>query len=297
MKKIVRNLVGLATATTLMLSATSCGGNSDDVISITHKNYTEQRLLGQVLAVYLEDKGFETSVTELGGTMLCFNAIDTGEIDMYVEYTGTIYGAILEQDEILSQEETYSYVKTEMAEQYGIEVLEDLGFNNTYVLSVTKERAEELGIATVSDLVAYSNEYLIGCDLEFANRADGLPGLMEAYEGLSFKDVKSMDQGLTYQAVDTGEIDVNVSYSTDGRIAKFNLVNLTDDKGYFPPYYAVPIMKEEFANENPEVVAAVAELQGQWTDEDMQNYNLLVEEGEDTKVVARMMLQDKGLIN
>ncbi len=296
MKKIVRNILGLATASTLMLSATSCGSN-DDVISITHKPYTEQRLLGQVLAVYLEDKGYETSVSELGGTMLCFNAIDTGEIDMYVEYTGTLYGAILEQDEILSQDDTYNFVKTQMDEQYDIAVLEDLGFNNAYVLSITKEKSEELGITTVSDLIPYASEYLIGCDLEFANRADGLPGLLTAYDGLEFKSVKSMDQGLTYQAVDTGEIDVNVSYSTDGRIAKFGLLNLIDDKAYFPPYYAVPVMKQEFADANPEVVAALGELQGQWSDEDMQNYNLLVEEGEDTRVVAKMMLEDRGLIN
>ncbi len=295
MKKIIRNIATLVTISAMMLSATSCGGNND-VIQITHKNFTEQRLLGQLLSVYLEDKGYETKVQELGGTMLCFNAVDKGEVDMYIEYTGTLYGAILEQDEILSPEDTYNYVKTQVDEQYGITVLDSLGFNNTYVLSVTKETAEELGITTVTDLIPYSNELLIGCDLEFSNRADGLPGLVKAYEGLEFKDVKGMDQGLTYKAVANGDVDVNVAFSTDGRIAKFELVNLVDDKNFFPPYYAVPIMKEEFATENPEVVEALNALKDQWTDVDMQKYNLLVDEGEDAREVATKMLKDKALI-
>ncbi len=296
MKKLIKNIAIFAITTILMLSATACGSN-DDVIEITHKNYTEQRLLGQMLSVYLEDKGYETSVRELGGTMLCFNALDSGEVDMYIEYTGTLYGAIFEQEEILSPEDTYNYVKNQSEEQYGITTLQELGFNNTYVLSVTKETSKELGVTTVTDLILYASDLLIGCDLEFASRADGLPGLKETYTGLNFKDVKGMDQGLTYQAVNNGDIDVNVSYSTDGRIAKFGLVNLEDDQNFFPPYYAVPIMKEEFVKENPEVAEAIKSLKGQWSDTDMQNYNLLVDEGQSAREVATLMLQDKGLIS
>ncbi len=296
MKKIIRNTAAILTTATLLLSATSCGG-SDDVIQITHKNFTEQRLMGQLLSVYLEDKGFETKVSELGGTMLCFNALDKGEVDMYIEYTGTLYGAIFKQEEILSPEDTYNYVKTQAEEQYDITALDPLGFNNAYVLSVTKETAEELGITTITELIPYSKDLLIGSDVEFSNRADGLIGLAETYEGLEFKSVKNMDQGLTYNALDNGDIDVNVSYATDGRIAKFDLVNLVDDKNFFPPYYAIPIMKEEFATENPEVVEALNALKDQWSDEDMQNYNLLVDEGKDAREVATMMLKDKGLIS
>ncbi len=296
MKNIIRNIATVLTTSALLLSATSCG-SKDDVIRITNNNFKEQRLLGQLLSVYLEDKGYETTVQELGGTMLCFNAVDKGEVDMYIEYTGTLYGAILGEDEILTPEDTYNYVKTQIDEQYDITVLDSLGFNNTYVLSVTRETADELGLTTVTDLIPYSNDLLIGCDLEFSNRADGLPGLVETYEGLEFKDIKGMDQGLTYKAVANGDVDVNVSFSTDGRIAKFDLVNLVDDKNFFPPYYAVPIMKEEFATENPEVVEALCALKEQWTDVDMQNYNLLVDEGEDARDVATMMLKDKGLIS
>lgn len=295
MKKIFRKIIGLVVVVVAMLSFVACS-NSEDTIKITHKNYTEQRLLGQMMSVYLEDKGYETKVSELGGTMLCFNALDSGEVDMYVEYTGTLYGAVFEQEEILPAQETYDYIKAQSEEQYGITALEELGFNNTYVLSLTTDKSEELGIRTISDLIEYSNDFLIGCDLEFANRADGLPGLMVAYEGLNFKDIKSMDQGLTYEALNSGELDVNVSYATDGRIAKFNLVNLEDDKNYFPPYYAVPIMKQSFATENPEIVSALNALKGQWSDEEMQYYNLMVDEGKDAREVATLMLRDKNLI-
>ncbi|MFV0555701.1 MAG: glycine betaine ABC transporter substrate-binding protein [Lactovum sp.] len=295
MKKRVKGISTLIFGMLVLVILSACG--KSDVIKITHKNYTEQRLLGQMISVYLEDKGYDTKVSELGGTMLCFNALESGEVDIYVEYTGTLYGAIFEQEKILSAEETYDYIQNEAKSQYGMTLLKELGFNNTYVLSVTKETAEKYDLKSVSDLIPYSKDFLIGSDPEFGSRADGLPGLMAMYEGLEFKDVKSMDQGLTYQAVNSGDIDVNVSYSTDGRIAKFDLVNLEDDKNFFPPYYAVPIMKEEFASENKEVVEALNALEGKWSDEDMQNYNLLVDEGADAKEVATEMLKDKDLIS
>ena len=106
-----------------------------------------------------------------------------------------------------------------------------------------------------------------------------------------------MDQGLTYAALRDGDLDVNVSYSTDGRIAKFNLVNLEDNKSFFPPYYVTPILRMDYAEENPEVVSALKELGGRWTDAQVQQYNLLVDEGEDAREVATMMLKDAGLLN
>jgi osmoprotectant transport system substrate-binding protein len=268
-----------------------------EVVKIGHKNYTEQRLSGQMLAVLIEEKtDYPTEVIEFGGTMLCFEALDSDEIDIYPEFTGTAYGAILEQADILSPEETYDYVKNAFEEQYGITWLGELGWNNTYILSVTAETAEELGISTVSELVPYASDMIMGCDNEFLGRADGLPGFKETY-GITFKNELPMDQGLTYAALREGEIDVNVSFSTDGRIAKFNLVNLTDDKGYFPPYYVAPILKQDFADANPAVVEALMLLKGKFTDEDAQKYNLMVDEGGDPRDVAEQALKDKGLID
>ncbi len=268
-----------------------------EVVRIGHKNYTEQRLSGQMLAALIEAKtDYPTEVIEFGGTMICFEALDSDEIDMYPEFTGTAYGAILEQADILGPQETYDYVKDAFEEKYGITWLGELGWNNTYVLSVTAETAEELGISTVSELVPYASDMTMGCDNEFLGRADGLPGLKETY-GITFKDELPMDQGLTYAALREGEIDVNVSFSTDGRIAKFNLVNLTDDKNYFPPYYVAPILKQDYADANPAVVEALMLLKGKFTDEDAQKYNLMVDEGGDPREVAEQALRDKGLID
>ncbi len=283
----------------MLLSVGMMAGCSkkDDVVRIGHKNYTEQRLTGQMLSVLIEDKTqYQTEVIEFGGTMLCFEALKSGEIDMYAEFTGTAYGAILEQTDILGQQETYDYVKNAFEEKYDITWLDELGWNNTYILSVTAETAEELGVSTVSELVPYADDMIMGCDNEFLGRTDGLPGLKETY-GISFKQELPMDQGLTYAALRDGQIDVNVSFSTDGRIAKFNLVNLKDDKNFFPPYYVVPILKQDFANANTAVVEALRLLKGKFTDEDMQQYNLMVDEGDDPRDVATQALKDKGLID
>lgn len=302
MKRLGVMIIALSMIFTLVACGSANESNSGDedsdssVIRITHKNYTEQRLLGQVVKVYLESKGFETEVSELGGSTLCFQALQNDNVDMYVEYTGTAYGEYLKRTEILSADETYDITKSEMEEQYGITWLEPLGFNNTYVLSITSETAKELNVNSISDIISLSGDLELGCDNEFPVRADGLPGLMETYEGLKFKEVRSMDQGLTYTALNQGQIDINVSFATDGRISKYNLVNLEDDQNFFPPYYAAPIMKQEFANANPEVVEALSELGGSFTDEIMQKYNLIVDEGSDPNEVATQMLQDLGFI-
>jgi len=276
--------------------AAGCGKKEANVVRIGHKNYTEQRLTGQMLAALIEDKtDYSTEVIEFGGTMLCFEALKNGEIDVYPEFTGTAYGAILNQTEVLGRQETYDYVKKEFEEQYGITWLDSMGWNNTYILSVTAETAERLGISTISELVPYAGDMIMGCDNEFIGRTDGLPGLKEAY-GIAFKQELPMDQGLTYAALRDGQIDVNVSFSTDGRIAKFNLVNLEDDLNFFPPYYAVPIIRMDYANENPAVTDALRLLHNKFTDEDMQKYNLAVDEGGDPKKVAIEALRDKGLI-
>lgn len=294
MKKVVSILLVVLFAMSLLL--TGCA-EKETVIKITHKDYTEQRITGQLLSVYLESKGFATEVTELSGTMLCYTALKNDDVDMYAEFTGSAYAAVFDQTEIIGEQATYDYVKEMSETTDGITWLKPLGWNNTYVLSVRAETAEEFNLKTVEDLIAVAPDMIMGCDDEFQNRADGLPGLQEAYAGLEFADVVSMDQGLTYTALNNGDIDVNVSYSTDGRIAKLGLINLEDSKKFFPPYYVTPILKMEFAEANPEVVAALNELGGHWTtDEEMQKYNLMVDEGESTVDVATMMLEDAGLI-
>lgn len=294
MKKIVSVIVSTCLLMGLLVA---CSSDSEEgTVRIVHKNYTEQRLLGAMLGEYLESKGFNTSVKELGGSMLCFNALNNGEADLYAEYTGTAYGSMLDKTDILPPQETYDYVKKEFEDKYDITWLKPLGFNNTYVLSVMPETAEKYKLEKISDLIPHSQDMFIGSDAEFAARTDGYPGLLEAYNGLEFKDIKSMDQGLTYKSLVDNKIDVNVSFSTDGRIAKYNLINLEDDQGYFPPYFCTPILKMDFAESNPEVVQALEELENKFTEEDMQKYNLMVDEGNSPEEVAKTMLSDKGLI-
>lgn len=292
----MKKLLILVLALVLVLSMAGCSSSSD-TIRITHKDYTEQRITGQVMAIYLQSKGYETEVTELSGTMLCYTALKQENVDLYAEFTGSAYGAIFKQTEIIGVQETFDYVKNASETEDGITWLDPLGWNNTYVLSLRAETADEYNLKTISDLSVVAGEFILGSDDEFINRADGLPGLQALYGGLEFADEVSMDQGLTYAALKDSEIDVNSSYSTDGRIAKFGLVNLEDDKNFFPPYYVTPILRMEYADENPEVVAALKELGGNWTEAEMQIYNLMVDEGGSVEEVATLMLQDAGLID
>lgn len=295
MKKITAVIMALVLMSTLALAG--CSKKDDKTIRIAYKNYTEQRITGQMLAIYIEENSdYKTKLTELGGTMLCYGAVKNDEIDLYPEFTGSAYGAILEQTEMLGVQETYDYVKAECERKDGITWLKPLGWNNTYVLSVRQETATELGLKTISDLAPYAKDMVIGSDNEFIARIDGLLGLKKAY-GFEFKEEKPMDQGLTYTALKDAQLDVNSSFSTDGRIKKYNLVNLEDDLNFFPPYYVVPIMKMSFADAHPELVDLLNKLEGTWVEADLQVYNLRADEGEDVKTVARAMLKDKGLID
>lgn len=267
-----------------------------DTITIVNKNYTEQRVIGEMTGQYLESLGYETEVKELGGSMLCFNALLSGDADIYNEYTGTMYSSILNQTEILSADDTYQICKDLCEEQYGVTWLEPLGFNNTYALIATPEFIEENGVKSISELEALAPSLVIGGDSEFgAREIDGLPAVEKKY-GFKFKSYKTMDAGITYNALINGEIDINSAFATDGRISKYNLQQLKDDKNVFPPYYCTPIMKQSFVEKYPDIVSALNKLKNMWSDSDMQHYNLMVDEGADVKDVAKLMLQDKNLI-
>lgn len=297
MKKFIKFIpFMLIIAVLSMMSLSGCTKRDENTVIISTKNYTEQRIIGQMLSIYIEENSdYDTKVKELGGTMLCYNALKKGEIDLYAEYTGSAYAAILDQTGNLSPSETYDYVKSECESKHGITWLEPLGWNNTYVLSVTQATAEQYNLTTISDLIPIANTLTISSDNEFIVRYDGLKGLKQAYD-FEFKEERAMDQGLTYAAVRDGQVDVNSSFSTDGRITKFGLVNLVDDKNFFIPYYVTPILKMDYAERHPELVTLLNALDNVWTEAEMQVYNLKVDEGADVKVVAREMLTDKNLI-
>lgn len=295
MKKIIRILFLLIVS---MFMLTACG-NKENVIKIGHKNFTEQRILGQMFSLLIENKtDLKTEVTELGGTSVCYTALQNNEIDLYPEYTGTAYTVVLKEGELKDPQEVYDYVKKRYEEDYNMHWLHPLGFNNTYTLTVRKNTAEELGLKTISDLVPHVDELILGAEMEFLERQnDGLPGLKKAYDMGDFKEEKGMDHGLIYAALDNEDVDVNDAYSTDGRIAKFDLFVLEDDKQYFPPYFVSPLVTGDFYENYPEAVDALNTLENQLTEDEMQQINLRVDEGEDARDVAEEILKSKGLID
>ncbi len=282
----------------LALGALTGCEEGEKVIKIGHKNYTEQRILGQLFSKIIEAKtDYETDVTEFGSTSIVFGALKEGEIDMYPEYTGTAYAAQLDESGLNDPQEVYDYVKKAFEEEYNLYWLNEMGFNNTYTLSVRPEVAEKYNLETISDLAEVSDELVLGAVMEFIEREDGLPGVKEHYGGFEFEDVTALDPGLRYNAVEEGDVDVIDAFSTDGKIIVYNLKVLEDDKEFFPPYFGAPVVTENIYNEYPEVVEALNELKQVATDEDMQELNYKVgEEKRNPEDVAEEFLREKGLI-
>ena len=234
----------------------------------------------------------------LGGTMIAFEALDQGEIDLYPEYTGTAYTAILGEtaNPGMTKEETYEEVKKGLKEEYGIDTLNNFGFNNTYVLAVTRETAERYNLETVSDLINVNGQLRLGCSPEFAVREDGLPGIQEVY-GLEFKSVHNFSGTLMYTAIESGEVDVITAFSTDGLLQKYDLVLLEDDRNFFPPYFMLPIVNEDTLEKYPEIAEVLSCLDEFIDDETMQSMNYqVVELGRDRAEVGREFLLENGLV-
>lgn len=286
----------------LGLVVSGCGGDgpgsSAGRVSIGTKNFSEQFVLGELMAQLIEDRT-DLKVERrfnLGGTMICHGALENGEIDLYAEYTGTALTAILEREVIRDPEQAYGVVARAYRERFGADWLEPFGFNNTYAITVEREVAERRGWTRVSDLAPLAGELKAGFTAEFAERPDGYRGLREAY-GFEFGDVRDMDPGLMYSAIDEGQVDVVCAFATDGRIEAFDLKPLEDDRGFFPPYYAAPVVRSETLEAHPELAAALAPLAGRLDNRDMQRLNFEVDgKGRDPKDVARQYLQAEGLI-
>lgn len=273
--------------------ANTSGGN----ITIGTKDFTESILLGNIFKVLIEEKtDINVTVTELGGTMIAFEALKNNDIQMYPEYTGTGYITILGHEEILSPEETYEIVKNEFREEWNLEWLSELGFNNTYTLSLHEDSIEELDIKTFSDLVNVAGELKLGTTMEFVERQDGLPGLNKAY-GFEFGDVIDLDPGLMYAAVKEEQVDVITAFATDGRIPAFNLGILEDDLNFFPPYFAAPLVRGDVLEQHPELINVLNELEGKIDDDTMAQLNYTVDESaRSEEAVAREFLESIGLI-
>ena len=270
-----------------------------DKIVIGSKNFTEQLILGNMLADLIEDKtDLEVErQLNLGGTKVAYGALETGEIDAYVEYTGTLLIDVLKQKLETDPEAVYKKVGKMIPEKSQVDVLEPIGFNNTYALAMTKEDIKKYDLKTVSDMAGVSNRLILGSTIEFANREDGYLGLKEKYPDMKFKDVQPVDGGLRYTALTNGKTNVIDSFSTDGLLKKFDLTVLEDDKEFFPPYYAVPIVRQETLEEHPELKEVLNLLKDKITDKKMQELNFKADvEKERPEDVAREFLIEEGLI-
>lgn len=264
------------------------------------KNFTENRLLGEIMAQLIEAKT-ELEVVRrfnLGGTQVVFAALESGEIDLYPEYTGTGWSIVLKMDEAVSDRlRVYLHVEREYQRRFGITWLMPFGFNNTYAVAIREELAEKLDISRISDLAAHGQTLHAGWSLEFLNREDGYPGLAAAY-GLDFASIRGMEHGLAYEAIRSDRIDLTDAYSTDGKLLRFKVRVLEDDRRFFPPYDGAPIIRGAALEEHPEVAEVLHELAFTLPDQRMQRLNYEVEEeGRSVANVARSFLTEEGLLD
>ncbi len=249
-----------------------------ETIRIGSKNFTEQEILGELIAQLLE-RGTDLRVQRrfgLSGTDICHTALMSGELDCYVEYTGTGLLDILKREVISNPDRAYRAVAAGYRRQFDLEWLPPIGFNNSYAIAVRADNAQEYGWNTISDLAADASELRAGFTSEFMERPDGYPGLADRY-GFVLGRTMDLDPGLMYDALAQGQVDVICAFSTDGRIAEYNLTVLEDDQSFFPPYDAAPIVRSEVLAAHPRVREVLATLAGTIDDDSMRRMNYAVD--------------------
>lgn len=272
-----RGVAILAVFAFLFLPA--CQKNGGNRIRIGSKNFTEQIILAELLKQYLESHtGLQVDTrANLGGTLMCHQAVRAGEIDLYVEYTGTALTAVLREASGGGPADVYRRVKAGYAERFGLEVLEPLGFSNTFAIVVRGEDARRLKLKTISDAAQKVPEWRAGFGYEFMERQDGFPGLGKAYNLRLDGSPRTMELGLLYRALMEKQVDLVAGNATDGIISAFDLVILEDDRHYFPPYDAVPVAGRKVMQEHPELGAALQALAGKISEAEMRQMNHAVD--------------------
>ncbi len=288
---IVVGLLGLLYALSLPVWAS-------DTIVVGSKNFMESRLLAEMFAQLIEARTELTVTRRLGlaGTQVCFEALKTGGIDLYPEYTGTGLVTILGEPPMHDRVSVLNRVRTEFLHRWNIWWLAPLGFENSYALALRRDRAQSLGLRTISDLVRVAPHMKAGFGYEFIQREDGLAGLKKSY-GLQFQEVIGMQQTLKYQATDKGEVDLLDVYTTDGRLAVYDFVVLKDDRQFFPPYEAAALVRGEILKRHPELGRVISLLTNAIDPTRMRELNLRIQEqGEPVPQVAHSALRALNLV-
>ena len=276
----------------------SCGPSRQDRIVIGSKNFTEQLVLGELMAQQIENKTHLAVERRfyLAGTYICQQAILGGRIDIYPEYTGTALTAVLKEKPAGGREQVLSRVRSEYARRFGLSVGEPLGFDDTFAIEIRGEDARRLGLKRVSQVAAYAPQWRAGFGYEFMERPDGYKGWVATY-GLRFAESpRIMDLGLLDRALTDKQVDLIAGNRTDGLIPVLDLTVLEDDRHYFPPYEAVAVARQDMLTHHPEVAAALSGFAGKISDDDMRRLNYAVDgEHRDVKEVVREFRREKKL--
>ncbi|WP_227764456.1 glycine betaine ABC transporter substrate-binding protein [Zhaonella formicivorans] len=307
MNKFWVKIIVLLLSITLLAGCASSGTKTGDTagdksavkpkVIVGAKNFTEQLILGNMVGLLLQDAGYPVELKlRLGGTGLVHESLVNGDINVYVEYTGTGLTALLKEAPMTDPQAVYDKVKAAYKEKWNLEWLEPWGFNNTYTITMRRADAEKLGIEKISDLKEKATNMVIGATQEFIPRADGLEGLQQKY-GFRFKEAKGMDSGLMYQALKEGKVDAISGFATDGRIPAFDFVNLVDDLAYFPPYFAAPVVRGDLLEKDPGIADTLNKLAGKLDDNTMAKLNYQVDgDKKDPAEVAKQFLKEQGFI-
>ena len=277
----------------------SCSPSHSDRIVVGSKNFTESFILGELIAQQIEahtnlkvERRFY-----LAGTYICQQAMLAGRIDIYPEYTGTALTAVLKQGISRDRQDVYHRVKDEYERRFRLTLGPAFGFNDTFAMEIRGDEARRLNVRTLSQAAQFAPQWRAGFGYEFMERPDGYRGLVATY-GLHFAEQpRIMDLGLLARALKEHQIDFAGGNATDGLIPALDLVVLEDDRHYFPPYEAVPVVREQALQEHPEISGALADLAGQISDAEMQKMNYAVDaQHRDTQDVVREFLKAKKLV-
>jgi len=282
----------------VVVALAACGPSRENRIVVGSKNFTEQLVLGEIIAQQVENTTHLPVERRfyLAGSYICHQAILGGRIDIYPEYTGTALTAILKEQPSSDKDRVYNQVKTSYATRFNLEVGQTFGFNDTFAIEIRGEDARRFGLKTISQAGAYSPKWRAGFGYEFMERPDGYQGLVATY-GLRFAESpRIMDLGLLTRALKDKQVDLAAGNTTDGLIPALDLFVLDDDRHYFPPYEAVPVIRREMLARHPEVLKTLNDLAGKISNDDMRELNYAVDgQHRDVKEVVQQFLSKKNL--
>ena len=298
---LILPLLALLTAVTVIACTGGGGGGGESSgapIRVGSKDFTEQFILGEMYALVLENAGLQVErKLNLGGTPVAQAGLESGEIDLYPEYTGTGLLTVLKLPTESDRQTAFDKVAQGYKEQFNLVWLDPAPMNNTQALAMTQEKSDALEIKTISEMAAKADQLVMIGAPEFAERQDGLPGLQAAYGNFQLKEYKAVDSGLRYKGLVDGDADVAVAYGTDGEISAFDLVLLEDDKKLFPPYQVAPVVRQAAIDANPDIADALNALAPKLTDEVMQRLNYEVSGNQrEPEEVAKEFLTQEGLV-